>query len=352
MITLPSDGGLPAPHQAVDTPAEPPLALIVGPAGADDNNGNWRTARRWADLLEPDWRTRLLSGGADAPIGKSGIETGHARVLIALHARRSAAAIRGWSDAKRGPLIVVLTGTDLYHDIHHDAEAHDSLVRATRLVVLNEQGVNDLPAAFRAKARCILQSCPGTAPRHRSPRRLRLLMVGHLRTEKAPDTFFALARRLGGRQALQLIQIGKALDPALGVAAHALARQEPRYRYLGARSHAETLQRLRTAHVLVHPSRMEGGAHVVLEAVRHGTPVLASRIPGNVGMLGEDYAGYFPVGDADALLALIDRCRATQGAPDGFLAHLSAQCAARSPLFDPARERASLLELLDDCTKP
>lgn len=63
------------------------------------------------------------------------------------------------------------------------------------------------------------------------------------------------------------------------------------------------------AHVLVHPSRMEGGAHVVIEAVLSGTPVLASRIDGNVGLLGKDYAGYFPVGDAGGLAALLQLVR-------------------------------------------
>ena len=40
-----------------------------------------------------------------------------------------------------------------------------------------------------------------------------------------------------------------------------------------------------------------------MEAVRSGTPVVASRIDGNIGMLGQDYAGYFEWGDAAALAA-------------------------------------------------
>ena len=51
---------------------------------------------------------------------------------------------------------------------------------------------------------------------------------------------------------------------------------------------------------------MEGGAHVILEAVQSGTAVLASRIDGNVGMLGPAHEGYFEVGD-DAGLAAADR---------------------------------------------
>lgn len=321
--------------------ALPPVALIVGPGGAGDNNGNWRTAARWARLLQPEWQC-TIRGTADD------LSAVPAQLMIALHARRSAAAVRAWSDAARGPLVLVLTGTDLYRDIAVDREARDSLARADRLVVLNEHGIADLPAEFRSRARCILQSCPAHPPVARGARELRALMVGHLRSEKAPDTWFAVARALGTRRGLRLAHIGAPLDASLGAEARQLAAQEPRYRYLGALSHAATLRRIRTAHVLVHPSRMEGGAHVVLEAVRNGTPVLASRIAGNIGMLGAGYAGYFECGDAAAVLALLDDCRASQGRDDGFLARLSAQCAERAPLFDPLRERTALLELLDE----
>ncbi len=106
---------------------------------------------------------------------------------------------------------------------------------------------------------------------------------------------------------------------------------------------------MRRAHLLVHPSVLEGGAHVVMEAVRSHTPVLASRVPGNIGMLGEDYAGYFPHGDAAALVALLRQCRATQNDPSrGTLALLEAQSESRAPLFEPALERAALQRLLQE----
>jgi glycosyltransferase involved in cell wall biosynthesis len=167
-------------------------------------------------------------------------------------------------------------------------------------------------------------------------------MVGHLRAEKAPQTYFAAARRLAGRPDIRLDHVGAALDPALGRAAQALQAEQPTYRWLGARSHAEARRRIQAAHVLVHPSLMEGGAHVVMEAVRSGTPVLASRIAGNVGMLGADYAGYFEPGDDVGLATLLAGCRDDRA----ILDRLAAQCALRAPLFDPARERATLRALL------
>jgi glycosyltransferase involved in cell wall biosynthesis len=95
-----------------------------------------------------------------------------------------------------------------------------------------------------------------------------------------------------------------------------------------------------------------------MEAVCSGTPVLASRIPGNVGMLGADYAGYFEAGDAQGLAALLRRCHADLTDPAALpashscLAQLQAQCAARAPLFSPQHEQAALLRLMDQLWKP
>ena len=306
--------------------------VIVTPALAAANNGNWQTAQRWAGMLRPAYRVRLVEqwdGGTEV-------------LMIALHARRSADAVARWPAQK--PLIVVLTGTDLYRDIGVDAAAQASLQRADRLVVLNELGAQALPAGLRAKAHVLLQSCSARPALIKTDRHLRALMVGHLREEKSPQTYFEAARLLAERRDIRLDHIGAALVPSLGLAATALMAACPRYRWLGALAHGTTRRRIQGAHLLVHPSRIEGGAHVVIEALRSGTPVLASRIAGNVGLLGEHYAGYFPVGDASALAALLGQARDDPA----MLASLQQQCLARAPLFDPARERAALLALIAD----
>ena len=268
---------------------------------------------------------------------------GDAALLIALHARRSADSILRWASEMHGrPLVVVLTGTDLYRDIRVDASAQESLRRADRLIVLQEQGIDELPVQYRAKAIVCFQSTPKREPLPKTTRHLRALMVGHLRDEKDPQTYFDAARRLAGRSDILLDHIGAALDGPWAEKARAVEASCPHYRWLGPLSHGATLGRIRQAHVLVHPSRIEGGAHVVMEAVRSGTPVLASRIPGNVGMLGGDYPGYFAAGDAQALSALLERCRDDRS----MLPGLQLMCAARSPLFDPARERTTLLDIV------
>ncbi len=309
--------------------------VIVTPALADANNGNWQTAQRWARMLAGAYRVRLAAGWAQ------GDET----LMIALHARRSAASVAAWRAAwPHAPLVVVLTGTDLYHDIAADTAAQASLHSADRLIVLNQLGARALPAALRPKARTLLQSCAARTPLPKTTRHLRALMVGHLREEKSPRTYFEAARRLLHRPDILLDHAGAALDPALGAEAAALMTTCASYRWLGGLPHGAARRRIQAAHVLVHPSRIEGGAHVVIEALRSGTPVLASRIDGNVGLLGEDYGGYFPVGDAAALAALLQRVRDTPA----MLAHLQQQCSERAALFDPERESAGLHALLAD----
>lgn len=309
------------------------------PALADANNGNWQTARRWGRMLAGAYRVRLAAswdGGDEA-------------VMVALHARRSAASISRWRSLRPvAPLIVVLTGTDLYRDIADDASAQASLQMADLLVVLNQKGPLSLPQALRNKARVVLQSCAARQTLSKTRQHLRALMVGHLRPEKSPQTFFDAARLLQDRSDILLDHIGAALDPVLGLQAAALMAENPRYRWLGSQPHSATRRRIQAAHLLVHPSRMEGGAHVVIESVRSGTPVLASRIDGNVGLLGEDYDGYFPMDDASALATLLQRL----SDEPAMLFHLQQQCHERAPLFDPAQESANLHALIGELLHP
>ena len=261
--------------------------------------------------------------------------------MIALHARRSAASIQAWAEAHpHKPLIVVLTGTDLYRDIHADAEARRSLQLASTLVVLQAAGIGALPAEFHARTRVIYQSAPALRPIVKPTSSFTALMVGHLRDEKDPLTFLQAAA-LPSAPHVRFRLIGSALDEALAAAAQQSESETPRFRWLGALPRPQTRQHIKRAHVLVNCSRMEGGAHVILEAVQSGTAVLASRISGNVGMLGSDYAGYFDVGNAAQLALLVERC--ASDAP--FMQRLADQCARRAALFEPREEKRLVLNL-------
>jgi putative glycosyltransferase (TIGR04348 family) len=318
-----------------------PRVVIVSPALADANTGNWQTARRWQVLLAPTHTVRVTDRWPDDD------SAGHDRLMLALHARRSAPAIAAWAHAHGGQgLAVVLTGTDLYQDILSDRAAQASLAMAQRLVVLQDLGLAALPATYRRRARVIYQSTHARETLVKTDRHLRAVMVGHLRAVKSPQTLMQAARLLAGRIDIRIDHIGGALEDGWTEQARATEGATPHYRWLGVQPHARTRQAIQRAHLLVHTSAMEGGAHVIMEAVRSGTPVLASRVPGNVGMLGDDYAGYFEHGDAEQLARLITQCRDERGS--GLLTCLRAQCERRAPLFTPEAERAALLRLLKD----
>jgi putative glycosyltransferase (TIGR04348 family) len=325
-----------------------PLVCLVTPALSDANNGNWQTARRWAHMLSGHYRVRI----AQAWTGKSPEDTADDG-LLALHARRSADAVAAWARQRPGqPLVLALTGTDLYRDILSDASAQRSLRAAQRLIVLQDQGPLALPAALRERCRVVLQSSTRRKTLEKTQAHLRAVMVGHLREEKSPHTLFEAAHALRADEGIWLDHIGGPLDAALGQTAQATMASCPHYRWLGGLPHEATRRRIQRAHVLVHPSRMEGGAHVIMEAVLSGTPVLASRVPGNVGMLGSGYAGYFEPGDAAGLVGLLREARKGLGKPRGLLARLQSQCAARAALFDPAVERAALLQAMSGLAWP
>jgi putative glycosyltransferase (TIGR04348 family) len=317
--------------------------LIISPATAAANNGNWHTAWRWSQMLAPHFDVTIAQTWNVEPCD----------VMLALHARRSADSIARWaqtlgvaSDAKG--LGVVLTGTDLYRDIQTDTAAQASLRYADQLVVLQERGADALPETLRSKTRVIFQSMAVQAALPKPSDVLHVVMVGHLRDEKLPQTLMTAARLLNANPGITIEHIGDALDPELGTLANTCMDDCPPYRWLGSLSHADTLQKIAQAHILVHTSRMEGGAHVILEAVCSGTPVLASRIPGNVGMLGTDYAGYFALDDAQGLADLLLRCHAELNHPNGLLARLLKQCTLRAPLFSPATEQAAVRALVND----
>ena len=307
---------------------------IVTPGTRDANNGNWRTASRWAALLRGSYRVILQTEWRGEPTD----------LLIALHAKRSAASIAAFREYRgAAPIALVLTGTDLYRDLPAKSrDATASLEAADRIVALQADAPRLLKAAWRGKTEVIYQSAPALTPAKKAPSPLRAVAVGHLRDEKDPRTIFAALRKLPAGVPLEFTHIGASLDAPLGVEARALEKADPRYHYAGPLPHGLARAAIKRAHVLVHPSIMEGGANVIVEAITAGTPVLASRMSGNVGMLGEDYPGYFDVRDASGL-----RDRLVQLAEDRrSLVALERAARARRPLFHPAAEARAVRRLV------
>jgi putative glycosyltransferase (TIGR04348 family) len=306
---------------------------IVTPAPPGSRHGNRNTALRWAAHLRAlGHRVAVDTAWRGAP----------ADALIALHARRSHAAVAAWKEAYPGrALVLVLTGTDLYRDIRNDRDAKASLELADRLVVLQAEGLNELKASHRSKAAVIHQSVPPIKRGSPPARQFLVTVIGHLREEKEP---FCAARALQflPKKNIRVVQLGRSLSADMAAQARRFMKRDERYRWLGELPHGSAMRWLARSHAMVISSRMEGGAHVVSEAIAAGVPVLASRISGNVGLLGDDYPGYFPVGDDRALSRLIGRACTDRA----FLGSLGKAVKARRALVRPAAERRALRALI------
>ena len=322
--------------------------LIVTPAKPGSRHGNRNTAVRWARHLRAAGHTVEIVVDVD--------ETKQAfALMIALHARRSAQAIELWKSKPGRPLILALTGTDLYRDIRLDAGAKRSMQLADAMIVLQAEGLNELAAGLRAKTQVIHQSVHAVKRQTPPSSYFLVTVIGHLRDEKDPlRAAYALAHLPAGSP-VRVVQLGGAMDDALGAEARALhaasaAATTPnsaRYRWLGELSHGNAMQWLARSHAMVISSRMEGGAHVVSEAIACGVPVIASEIPGNIGLLGRSYRGYYPAGDDKALAALLDRTARDRR----FMLTLQGDVIKRRHLTDAAAERDALDRLVRNVTR-
>ena len=311
---------------------------IVTPAPAGSLHGNRVTALRW--------QRHLRALGHQASMSDQWTHE-PADVLIALHATRSHDAIARFRDAHPDrPVLLILTGTDLYRDLagNEDTRARvlASLQAADRLVTLQQEAVAAIPAELHDKAVVIHQS---VMPIERQPtidKRFLITVLGHLREEKDPFCIARALRRLPDADELRVLHLGKAMDEAHQLAAEQAMRLDHRYAWIGELPHHAAMHWLSSSHLMVISSRMEGGAHAVSEAIAAGVPVLASDIPGNRGLLGADYPGLFAAGDDAALAEMLKRVMTS---PE-LLAALTDAVLARRPLVSADAERAGIARML------
>ena len=265
--------------------------------------------------------------------------------MVAIHAWRSAEAIRRFKIRyPRHRLILQLSGTDIYQYIKEDAEPTlRSMELAERLVALNSLAWRVVPKRFRKKLRVIFQSArKSTAPRQLSRRHIDLCVIGHLRDVKDPLRAAEAARLLPPASRIRVVQIGRAYSADWAAKATAEMAANPRYLWRDDVPRAAVQSLLRRSHAMILSSISEGGANVISEAIVAGVPILASRMDGNVGLLGADYPAYFPVGDTQALARLMRRIEIDRR----FVVTLRRAIARRAPLFSPEREVAAWRELL------
>jgi putative glycosyltransferase (TIGR04348 family) len=320
--------------------------VIVCPAPAGSRLGNRITAVRWRELLS--------ELGHDVRVAVDVPRAGY-DVLVALHAFKTADVVR-WSRVAHPerPVVVALTGTDLYRDIRVRPEARESLRLADRLVTLHDRAATDVPHSLRHKVRLIRQSArpvraagaAASTTRARIGSSFEVALVAHLRPEKDPLRAALAARLLPATSRLRLLHAGRALDDELRRRVQREQAANPRYRWLGELAPSYARRLIARSAAMVLTSRIEGGANVLGEAVVSGTPVLASRIPATLSALGEDYPGLFAVGDTKGLAALLDRTERDSR----FRAELSRAVRRRRPLFARSAERSAWRSLLAELT--
>ncbi len=309
------------------------------PAGPTRRTGNRISGGRWARILR-------ASGHRVAALDR--YEREPCDLLIALHARRSHDSIRRFRDRHPGkPLVVVLTGTDLYRDIHVDPDSRESLGLADRLVVLQRKGLDELAPGLRGKTRVIYQSASARPGRPGDPgKQFTVAVVGHMRPEKDPFRTAMAVRSLPRASRVRVVHIGAAFSNGMARRAAREAERNPRYRWLGELPHWRTRQLLANSHLASLTSRMEGSSNVLCEALASSVPVAASRISGLMGTLGEDFPGYYELGDTAGLKRLL--LRAENDPP--FYQSLARHCAEVAPLVNPEREIRTWQGLIDELT--
>jgi putative glycosyltransferase (TIGR04348 family) len=308
---------------------------IVTPAPAQVHTGNRTTADRWARLL--------AELGNQVYIAQDGYRE-ECDLLIALHAERSFLSIQRFRrERPLAPLIVALTGTDLYGDLEKSAEAKCSLELASRIVVLQALGVEAVPESARRKVRVIYQSAEcASRSLQREADCFQVCELAHLRPIKDPLRAAYAVRELPPSSRIRLKHAGAVLDADFEKLVEAEQTTNPRYQWLGPLSHENAMDLLARSHLLVLASRQEGGANVISEAIAASTPVISSLIAGSVGILGKDYPGYFPVGDMVALRKQLHRAELDHG----FYRDLQGRIARLRPLVSPEHERNAWRDLL------
>ena len=303
---------------------------LISPAELRSRSGNRTTAVRWARLLrELGHRVNVHTRWDGAP----------GEMMIALHAWRSAESIVQFRQRyPQRPLVVALTGTDVYRfQASHKAETHHSMELADILVCLHAGVKEAIPSNLTSKLHVIHQSAP-LLPRPRSPskRTFDICVIGHLREEKDPFRTAYAVRDLAPESRLRVLHLGRAHSPEWAADARAEMACNHRYHWLGEVPGWRVRREFIKTHLMVLSSIMEGGANVISEALVAGVPVIASRIDGNVGLLGEQYPGYFSPKSTAQLRKLLVRAENDSG----FVESLNRHAAIHRPLFTPERETA------------
>lgn len=297
-------------------------ALIHSPYPRQKSQGNAVTALRMQNLL--------LESGLDVAIHERGDAPMHARCLIALNARKSAREIFDFHHRQPESAIVsLLTGTDVNHPEMEDLSSATikALRLSTSVVSLHDGFTHRIPEDLLGKTKVIYPSVQLPSGFSHCPVEPKKVMIaGNYRVEKNPTLMMSAVRKLA-ELPLDFHAYGAGGDYQEHL--DQTAAECSNFYFHGVQDHGVVLKEMQSMHALLNTSTEEGGANAICEAVAIGLPVLASRIDGNIGMLGFDYEGFFTSGDLQSLTDLLTR----MDRDEAFYQTLKRQVAARARCF-------------------
>lgn len=311
---------------------------LITPAKKNDRNGNRTSALRWAKLLQQQgYKVQVETEYNGEPVD----------LLIALHAWRSAEAIEQYKTLyPQGPLVVALGGTDVNTNLKTDPEVTlRSMHHADALVCLNDLIELELPPELLPKLHVIYQSAEVlTQPKKPRTRTFDICVIGNLRQEKDPFRTAMASQLLPVESKIRVIHFGEATNLQWQQQALQFVESSPRYNWKGEVPQWQVRREFLRTRLMVISSNQEGGANVISEALAAGVPIIASKIAGNVGLLGADYPGYFELGNERELANLLYRAETDAT----FLSLLQDACAPLALKFTVESESAAWQSILSE----
>lgn len=312
--------------------------LLITPGSNVRHSGNRCTASQWADILRRQGHEVVVCFDIPGILPAKRFD-----LLLAMHGEKCAKVIQQYRAGNpEGKILLALTGTDIYP--HPSEVTLSSMNEANGIIVLQEHAITIIPPEFRSRATVVIQSAsPGlksaSTPR---PDSFDVCVIGHLREVKNPMLTARASRLLPITSRIRIQQAGGILESKFETEVIREENENPRFHWLGELSASEVESLLSSCRLLVLTSHHEGGARVIGEAIAAGTPVVASRIDGVVGLLGESYPGFFPDGDAKSLAQILDRAETV---PE-FYNSLVEAAEELAPQFSLENEEAALARAL------
>ena len=249
------------------------------------------------------------------------------------------------SDNPQSKIILILSGPDIYPE--PSAKAIDSMEVGNVLVLLQSHGIDQVPPLYRNKSTIIYQSIEKLSldsERSKSDSEFKVVLISNIRSVKDPLIASRACRLISPASKLKITHVGYCLDEELGSELTQENKSNIRYEWVGGLSKLEAMTILSESHVLLITSQHEGAGRVVGEAIQLGVPIISTNNLGVTGILGDDYEGYYPVGDAKALSDILTKAEEDKE----FLAQLNIHCQNRSFLFDIEEEKKNWEKLIND----